>query len=110
LVDRAIYLWRGRKWCHMISDGCLEELHVFAERLGMRREWFQDHPKMPHYDITAEQRLIALQLGAIAAEGAQLLAWVAVPGDCRADWRRQMRERYPHPLSGDGRRRCIADA
>ncbi len=105
LVDQAIYLWRGRKWCHMTSDVSLEELHAFAAQLGMKREWFQDHPKMPHYDITAEQRLIALKMGAIPAEGAQLLAWVAAPNDPRRAWRRALRERYPHPLAGEGRLR-----
>ena len=31
-------------WCHMATDGELEELHAFAARLGLRRAWFQrDH-------------------------------------------------------------------
>lgn len=98
LVDHAIYHWLGRKWCHMVSDTGEDELHRFAERLGMRRGWFQNHPKMPHYDIDEVRRALAIQYGAVASEGAQLLAWVHVPDDSRAAWRAELRLRYPHPL------------
>lgn len=27
------------------------ELHQFAESIGMKRNWFQNHPTHPHYDI-----------------------------------------------------------
>lgn len=27
----------GRRWCHLMADGDLEELHEFARRLGLRR-------------------------------------------------------------------------
>lgn len=40
---------------HLISDTSLEELHEFAERLGLRREWFQNHPRHPHYDLTTHR-------------------------------------------------------
>ena len=36
---------------HLVGDS-LEELHEFAQRVGLRREWFQDHPRHPHYDLT----------------------------------------------------------
>lgn len=29
----------------------LSTLHEFAQSVGLRREWFQDHPVHPHYDI-----------------------------------------------------------
>lgn len=104
LVDHAIYHWRGRKWCHMVSDRCVEELHRFALSLGMPLRAFQDHPKMPHYDIPDELRTIAIARGAVVGEGAQLLAWVAIPDDPRADWRAELRQRYPHPMHGAARR------
>lgn len=40
LVDSAIWPWRGRLWAHLVSDESHEELHAFAERLGIpRRAW-----------------------------------------------------------------------
>lgn len=33
--------WRWETVCHMWTDGDLEELHEFAESLGLKRAWFQ---------------------------------------------------------------------
>ena len=55
--------------CHLTTDAGLDELHAFAERIGMRREWFQDHPIAPHYDLTVRRRAHALRLGAIEVSG-----------------------------------------
>lgn len=49
--------------CHLSADR-LDELHAFAARLGLRREWFQEHPLMPHYDLTPSKRVRAVALGA----------------------------------------------
>ena len=51
--------------CHLTTDGTLDDLHVFARRLGMKREWFQDHRLAPHYDLTAGRRALALEMGAV---------------------------------------------
>ena len=51
--------------CHMTTDGDLEELHAFALRLGLRREWYQDHPIAKHYDLTPSKRERALAFGAV---------------------------------------------
>lgn len=49
--------------CHMISD-TIEELHEMAQKIGLKREWFQ--PKsFPHYDLSKSKRESALSLGAI---------------------------------------------
>lgn len=59
---------RGREIqsCHMFTDALdLEELHAFAEQIGLRRIWFQPHRVAPHYDLTPGRRLQALQLGAV---------------------------------------------
>ncbi|RYG42614.1 DUF4031 domain-containing protein [bacterium] len=50
-------------WCHMTAD-TLEELHAMAERLGMKREWFQDK-RTPHYDLPPSRRILAIELGAV---------------------------------------------
>ncbi len=56
------YGFKG-EWCHMAGDS-LEELHAMAERIGLRREWFQDKPRFPHYDIHWFGRQKAIELGA----------------------------------------------
>jgi hypothetical protein len=38
---------------HLASSRSKTELHAFAEKIGLKRLWFQDHPKHPHYDITS---------------------------------------------------------
>ena len=48
---------------HLIAD-TVHELHVFARRLGLKREWFQDKAKIQHYDLLGGKLHKALQLGA----------------------------------------------
>lgn len=62
------------RWSHLIADRD-EELHEFAARLGMRREWFQhkEHrPHQAHYDVPERARQDALDLGAIPVTWRQL--------------------------------------
>lgn len=54
----------GTRWCHLICDGDLEELHKFAKSIGLRREWFQAS-SVPHYDLTPGKRAQAVKKGAI---------------------------------------------
>ena len=59
---------RGRKVdsCHMFTDALdLEELHLFAETIGMKRQWFQPHRVAPHYDLVPSRRAHAVSLGAM---------------------------------------------
>lgn len=41
---------------HLVGDK-LQELHAFAQLVGLKRQWFQDHPHHPHYDITTPRML-----------------------------------------------------
>lgn len=63
-VDDAVWPWRGKRWAHMTAD-THEELHAFAKQLGLRRSWFQDKDHHQHYDVTAQKRLQALEMGAV---------------------------------------------
>jgi hypothetical protein len=56
--------WRFGEACHMTAD-TLEELHEMGERIGLKRRWFQAHPRFPHYDLTAGKRMLAVAAGAI---------------------------------------------
>lgn len=62
-VDEAKWAWRNQYWCHMVADS-IDELHAFADLLGMKRAWFQDK-RLPHYDMNAKRRERALKLGAL---------------------------------------------
>ena len=42
--------------CHLLTDGPPKELHRFAKRLRLRREWYQGGKEQDwknHYEITA---------------------------------------------------------
>lgn len=71
-VDNVRVKWRGKEWCHLVGDS-LEELHQFAQRIGLKPEWFQVGASYPHYDVTAERRLRALQTGAIEGSRRQII-------------------------------------
>ena len=72
-VDNARVEWRGQRWCHLVADS-LDELHEFAQRLGLKRTWFQDKASYPHYDVTAFTREKALSLGAKVGSRAEIIA------------------------------------
>ena len=72
-VDNVRIAWRGRHWCHLVADS-LDELHQFADKLGLKRAWFQAHESLPHYDVTVEVRGIALIRGAVAADRRTLIS------------------------------------
>jgi hypothetical protein len=57
---------------HLTAD-TLDELHAFAKRIGLRREWFQEHPIMPHYDLTPQRFAAAVALGAVVVPMRQQL-------------------------------------
>lgn len=64
------YGWKYGPSCHLFADG-VDELHAFADRLGMLRSWFQNEGSMPHYDLTANKRLMAVMLGAVELDRRQ---------------------------------------
>lgn len=54
------------RWSHLTADTD-EELHEFAQQLGLRRSWFQENERAPwfnHYDVTESKRQEAIRLGA----------------------------------------------
>jgi hypothetical protein len=72
-VDNVRIAWRGRHWCHLVADS-LDELHWFANSLGLKRAWFQAQASLPHYDVTVETRIMALNRGAVDSDRRTLVA------------------------------------
>jgi len=56
--------WPWPYAAHLTADSP-EELHAFAGWLGLKKEWFQDHPRHPHYDLTVTKHLAAKKRGAV---------------------------------------------
>lgn len=68
----------SRQWCHLISDTSLDELHAFAQLIGLKRAWAQLPPKAsaPHYDLTPLRRAAAVKAGATEVNRNEFVAAV----------------------------------
>ena len=69
LVDAAIWPAHGRRFAHLVSDDSHDELHAFADRLGLPRRAFH----RDHYDLPEELRDAALELGAQEVSARELV-------------------------------------
>lgn len=80
-VDDANVSRYGRSWFHLTADS-LDELHLFADSIGVSSRAFHRGARHPHYDISACQRLNALRSGAkpvTAREIVRIAARLTVP-------------------------------
>lgn len=71
-VDDAFIPSRGYRWCHLVSDQNEQELHDFAQKIGLKKSYFQPR-SYPHYDVTTTVRERALQQGATACSYMEVL-------------------------------------
>jgi len=76
LVDAAIWPFEGRRWAHLVSDSSFEELHEFAQRLGIPRRAFQGD----HYDVPSDYRERAIEIGAQAVSSRELVHRLRMAG------------------------------
>ena len=60
LVDGANWPWRGRMWCHLVSDTSLDELHEFARAHEIPERAFGGD----HYDVPEDARPTLIAAGA----------------------------------------------
>lgn len=97
----AVYLdpeqsWpKTRKWpyghvTHLIAD-TEEELHRFAQELGLKRGWFQNDSRIPHYDLTHTKRIQAICMGAIEITRQEMVNRMREYQDARNEYRRGSR-------------------
>lgn len=49
-----------------LANASADALHVMAQKIGMKRAWFQaQHADFLHYDLVPPRRAAALKLGAV---------------------------------------------
>lgn len=69
LIDPPQVPWRGRLWSHLASDSSYEELHAFAERVGVPARGFDGD----HYDVPAEHYDDIVAAGAVPVRSRELV-------------------------------------
>jgi hypothetical protein len=99
---RRVY---NARWCHLFSSAIdPTELHDLAQKIRLRREWFQPghdlldstqhDPVHDHYDVTMNKRLLAIKAGAVPVTIEQAVTlWQA-----KRDLVNNLRNRTVHPL------------
>jgi hypothetical protein len=76
LVDDCVWPWRDLLWCHMVSDTSLDELHAFAQWIGVPERGFQGD----HYDIPEEARAVAVAEGALEVTSREVVEALRASG------------------------------
>jgi hypothetical protein len=75
-IDPPIWPGHGRLWSHMISDTSYEELHAFADALGLPRRAFD----RDHYDVVAERYPAMRAAGAQPATSREIVLLLHAAG------------------------------
>ena len=75
-MDEATWPFRGDRWAHLVSDESFDELHRFAQQLGLRRLSFQGD----HYDVPSALRVDAIRNGAVSVTGRELVTRLRAAG------------------------------
>jgi Protein of unknown function (DUF4031) len=73
-----------KRWCHMAGDAGFDELHEFADRLGIPRHRFQGD----HYDLPPHLRERAVAFGAEEVPTRELTRRMSGPRGDRVRTRR----------------------
>ncbi|MGW0862459.1 DUF4031 domain-containing protein [Streptomyces koelreuteriae] len=68
-IDPPAWPGHGRMWSHLISDVSYDELHTFAEGLGVPRRAFE----RDHYDIPAQRYADAVGAGAVEVSSREVV-------------------------------------
>lgn len=76
LIDVPRWPAHDTLWAHLVSDTSLEELHAFAERLGLPRRGFD----LDHYDVPAERYEELVAAGATEVTARELVTRLRASG------------------------------
>ncbi|MFI2434472.1 DUF4031 domain-containing protein [Streptomyces sp. NPDC018693] len=68
-VDPPTWPGHGRLWSHLVSDVSYDELHAFAERVGVPRRAFE----RDHYDIPSDRYAEVVAAGAVEVGSKELV-------------------------------------
>jgi len=68
-VDPPTWPGHGRMWSHLISDESFDELHDFAEELGVPRRAFE----RDHYDIPSHRYADVVAAGAVEVSSREVV-------------------------------------
>src|SRR4051812_20323985 len=99
LIDEARWWFRGRRWCHLVSDTSLDELHRFAAEHDFPRRGFQGD----HYDVPEELRQELIAGGARVVPSRELLRRLRAAGlRLTPAQRRQFTSGVVHPADRAG--------
>ena len=56
---------------HMVADN-VDELHAMADKIGLKRKWFQNK-RIPHYDVCQSKKRLAIGHGAVQVTAVELV-------------------------------------
>lgn len=76
LIDKPMWPAHGTLWSHVVSDESLEELHAFAERVGLPRRSFD----LDHYDAPASRHRDLVSAGAEPVTNRELVTRLIASG------------------------------
>ncbi|MDH6609112.1 hypothetical protein M2164_004747 [Streptomyces sp. SAI-208] len=68
-IDPPTWPGHGRLWSHLISDVSFDELHAFAEELGVPSRAFE----RDHYDIPAHRYADVVAAGAVEVSSREVV-------------------------------------
>lgn len=76
LVDPPEAHGHGRLWSHVVSDVSFDELHAFAEGLGVPRRAFE----RDHYDIPSHRYADVVAAGAVEVSSREVVRLLTESG------------------------------
>ncbi|MEU2438970.1 DUF4031 domain-containing protein [Streptomyces rubradiris] len=83
-VDPPAWPGHGRLWSHLVSDVSYDELHAFADRLGLSRRSFDGD----HYDLPEHRYADAVAAGAVEVGSREVVRLLRESGLRRPKGRR----------------------
>lgn len=78
IFDTPVLHRDGNHWSHLVARD-IDLLHEFAQKIGLKKVWFQDKPGLPHYDIKTDRvRSLAKHHGAVQVQRKYLYIYLQV--------------------------------